>query len=64
MIPEIGVMIGIYIVTRMLSFITRKEPINESILVKIAAGIAILVTVFIIFDLIIKSLSQPQVPRF
>lgn len=46
MIPTIGVMIGFYIITRMLSFLLRKDQRSENTIVKIFAVITILVTIF------------------
>lgn len=54
MIPEIGLMIGFYIITRMVSFILRKGERKESSAVVILAVITILITVIVIFDLWIK----------
>ncbi|MFA5014722.1 MAG: hypothetical protein WC549_04175 [Actinomycetota bacterium] len=45
MIPAIGFMIGFYIITRMLSFILRKEPRNENLFIKIFSGITIIVVI-------------------
>lgn len=58
MIPDIGVMIGVYIITRMLSFLTRREPRAESLLVKVFAAITILVTLLMILDLLIRGTAQ------
>ncbi len=54
MIPDIGVMIGAYIITRMISFLTRKEQRAESFIVKVLAVITIIVTVVVIIDLFSK----------
>ena len=54
MIVEIGIMMGAYIFTRMLSMIIGKKDGNESIGVKIFAVITILVTLFIVFDLFMR----------
>lgn len=51
MIPEIGLMIGLYIITRCVSFLTRSGERKETTVVLILAGITILVTIFVIFDL-------------
>jgi hypothetical protein len=52
MIPTIGIMIGCYIITRMCSFLLRKEQRAESALVKVLAVITILVTILSIYGLI------------
>jgi len=51
MIPEIGLMIGLYIITRCVSFLTRSGERRESILVLILAGVTIIVTIFVVIDL-------------
>lgn len=51
MIAEIGFMIGLYIITRMLSFITRTGERREHSLVIILAGITILITALIMIHL-------------
>lgn len=58
MIPDLGLMIGAYIIVRMVSFLLRTGERRESILVKILAVIAILVTVVCTYDLIAKG-AQP-----
>jgi formate-dependent nitrite reductase membrane component NrfD len=63
MIPEIGLMIGMYIVTRMLSFITRKDQRVESSLVKVFAFITIVGSIIIIADLLVAGSKQPQIPH-
>ena len=51
MIPEIGLMVGFYIITRMVSFLMRKGERKESIAVYVFAVITILITIFVIYDL-------------
>jgi len=51
MIPTIGVMIGWYIITRMLSFLTRKEERQEGIVVRVFAIFTIIVTIIGMLDL-------------
>jgi hypothetical protein len=51
MIPEIGLMIGFYIITRMVSFILRKDERRENAAVVILAAITIMITVIVIVDL-------------
>jgi hypothetical protein len=57
MLAEIGVMIGFYIITRALSFLTRSDPAKESIIVKIFSIITIIVTLFVIADLSLRGAS-------
>ena len=51
MLPDIGVMVGCYIVVRMLSLCNKKD---ESIIVRILAVITIIVAAFCTFDLIFQ----------
>jgi len=46
MIPTIGLMVGFYIVTRMISLATRKGDRAESDLVRVLAVITVLVAVW------------------
>ena len=55
MIPTIGVMVGFYIITRMISLGTRKGDRAEGTLVRIFAIITILVTVVSMFALMSSS---------
>jgi hypothetical protein len=55
MIGDIGLMIGIYIIIRLVSLLTRTGERKESGAVKIFAVVAMLVTVFCIVDLFEKS---------
>lgn len=59
MIPAIGLMIGVYIIVKMLSFIIRKEPRAEHVIIKIFAGIAVAVTIFCIIAIFQSSSSIP-----
>lgn len=54
MIPTIGIMIGCYIITRMISFLTRKGDRAESTLVLVFAVITILITLLCMFDLLMR----------
>lgn len=58
MVAEIGIMIGIYIVTRMLSYLTRSKEMHESIIVKVFAVITILVTIIVVADLFLRGTSS------
>jgi hypothetical protein len=64
MIPEIGLMIGGYIVLRCLSFCTRKGDREEHTTVQVMAFIGILVTVLICIDLALghRTPGIPQMP--
>jgi hypothetical protein len=50
MIAEIGLMVGFYIITRMVSFLMRKGERKESIAVYFFAVLTILITIFVIYD--------------
>jgi hypothetical protein len=52
MLAEIGIMIGAYIITRMVSFITRKGERAETVTVKILAFITVVLTLVVIGALI------------
>ena len=60
MIPEIGLMIGLYIITRMVSFLLRTGDRKESIAVLVLAVITIIATVFVIYDLFMRGASLQQ----
>ena len=62
MIPTIGVMIGCYIITRMISFLTRAGEIKESILVKLFSVITILITAICVLDLLLSGASSTPSP--
>jgi len=59
MVPDIGLMIGFYIITRMISFLTRKEQRAESIAVKVFAIITIAATVLLMLDLTMRGGPTP-----
>ena len=54
MIPDIGLMIGLYIITRMISFLTRKKERKENIVVLIFACITILVSIVVMTGLFLR----------
>lgn len=62
MIPEIGLMIGAYIFTRMLSFTTRKGERKEHPVVFLFSVLAMIGTVFICLDLLLGSRSRTPIP--
>jgi uncharacterized membrane protein YidH (DUF202 family) len=55
MIPLIGLMIGLYVITRMISFITRKDGRTESNIVRIFSAINIIITLVILAALLLNS---------
>ncbi len=57
MIPTIGLMIGCYIVTRMISFITRTGEHKESSLTKIVAVLTLVVTLLFMGDLFLSGVT-------
>lgn len=57
MIPDIGLMIGAYIVTRMTSFLFRTGDRSESAAVKFFAILTIVVTLFCVSDLITRGVD-------
>jgi len=59
MIPSIGVMIGLYIITRMISLLTRKETRKEASAVTVCAVFTITVTVLVIISLLTSGTSTP-----
>jgi hypothetical protein len=60
MIAEIGIMVGLYIITRCCSFLGRSD---ENTATKIMAGISLVITGFILFDLIIRGMTGVGTPR-
>ncbi len=57
MIPEIGLMIGLYIMTRMFQLLLPQGERRQNVYVMILAGITIVITVFVIANLLIKGAS-------
>jgi len=55
MIPDIGIMIGAYIITRMTSILARRGERSEDLVIKIFAGLTILVTTIGLIDLWMQS---------
>lgn len=60
MLAEIGIMVGLYIVTRMLSYLTRSQERRESVVVKILSVITIIVTVLVVLDLFLRG-TEPSI---
>ena len=52
MLPVIGVMVGFYIIVRMISFLTRKGDRAETLIVKIFSSLGIIITVFCMISLL------------
>lgn len=50
MLPDIGIMVGCYIITRMTSMITR----DETKIVKVFSGITIIVAIVMTLDLALR----------
>lgn len=54
MIQEIGLMVGLYIMTRMFQILLPQGERKPNIFVSIRSGITIVVTVFVMADLFIR----------
>lgn len=54
MIPEIGVLIGTYILTRMIELVTRPSERRASTLAIVFAGITAIMATVIMFDLVMS----------
>jgi hypothetical protein len=54
MVPEIGLMVGLYVITRMFQLLLPKGERRQNVFVTILAGITIVVTIFVIADLFIR----------
>lgn len=60
MIPDIGLMIGVYVIFRALQIANLKET---SVVIKIVAGITIIITAFVIYDLMVAGTRHlPNMP--
>ena len=57
MIPDIGLMVGAYIVTRMLRLLVKTEPKENGVVVFFAA-VTILVTVICLYDLLSRGTTS------
>lgn len=57
MIQEMGLMVGLYIMTRMFQLLLPQGERKQNIFVSILSGITIVVTVFVIADLFIRGSS-------
>jgi len=57
-IEAIGWMIGIYVITRMVSFLTREGERGEASIVKLMATVTIVATLAIMIYLLISGISN------
>jgi hypothetical protein len=57
MFPEIGLMIGLYIVTRMFQILLPQATQRQNMIVMVFAGITVVVTVFVIALLFIAGVD-------
>ena len=60
MIPIIGYMIGIYIIVRMIVFLSRRPPRDETVLVKVASAITIFIVLILMLLLFVAETSVPD----
>lgn len=58
MIPDIGLMVGTYIITRMLQIIMKRDP-KENAIVVVLAVVTILATILGLLDLLTRGSSNP-----
>ena len=63
MIAEIGLMIGFYIITRMISILLRKGERQENAIVIVFAAITILITLFVVYDLFTRGANLQALTR-
>ena len=64
MIAEIGLMAGLYIMTRMFQVLLPQGERRQNVFVTILAGITIVVTVFVIADLFIRGTASIPVTGY
>ncbi len=61
MIPDIGLMVGFYIITRMISLMRNDKGVG----MRIVAGFTILTTLFFMMDLAFRTQTpMPTIPSF
>jgi hypothetical protein len=60
MLPDIGLMVGIYVITRAMSFLTRKGDRAEGTAVHLLSIITIIVAVITMLDLLFRGSSIPS----
>jgi len=58
MIQELGLMAGLYIITKMFAFLLPATERRQNVIVTILAAITIVVSVFVIADLFIRGASS------
>jgi len=63
LIAEIGLMIGFYIITRMISILLRKGERQENAIVIVFAAITILITLFVVYDLFTRGANLQALTR-
>lgn len=64
MFPEIGLMVGLYIMTRMFQLLLPRGEQRQNVFVTILAGITIVVTVFVIADLFIRGMADISIAGY
>jgi hypothetical protein len=64
MIAEIGIIIGLYIITRMLSLLLKKEKRAENIAVKILAVLTIIITVIVTANFLLRGMQNKNLSLF
>ena len=57
MLAEIGIIVGLYIITRLVPFLLRKDNRAENIIVKILSVITIIITIIVIGDLLLRGFN-------
>ena len=60
MLPALALIIGMYVITRCISFLTRKETRQESATVKAFSVITIFITVLCIYDILTTGIKSGQ----
>lgn len=60
MIQEIAIVIGLYVILRALSFLTREGDRKENLVVKIMAAITMIVTGLILTDIVFRGTELSQ----
>jgi hypothetical protein len=61
MIPEIGLMIGFFIITIMLSYLLRSGEKKEHSVVVIFAAVTIFITIIIMIDLFVRGVEIDKI---
>jgi hypothetical protein len=58
MLGEIGVMVGMYIILRCFSFMSRTKDRAETFFVRILSGVTVVIAFLVILDLIMRGLPE------